>query len=77
MARWTHSFELAEENAAMIAAVVRVHRSAIDPKSLGRLDPDELREVHERLATYYGLDLRRLALGELERLAQARRPPGS
>ena len=61
----------------MIAALVRVHRSAIDPKPVGRLGQDELRIVHERVATYYGLDLRRLVLGELERLAQAQRRAGS
>lgn len=70
-------FELSEENAAMIAALVRVHRTAIDPEPVGRLDSDPLREVHERLTTYYGLDLRRLALRELERLARAQHRRGS
>lgn len=66
-------FALPEENAAIVAAIVRVHESAIDPEPLGRLDPDELRVVHERLASYYGLDLRLLVVQELERLAEAQR----
>jgi hypothetical protein len=41
------------------------------------LSEDHRQTYGEWVATYYGLDLRRLALGELERLAQARRPPGS
>jgi hypothetical protein len=66
-------FELPEENAAIVAALVRVHRSAVDPQPVGRLGQDELRVVHERLATYYGLDLRQLVLRELQRLAEAQR----
>jgi hypothetical protein len=69
-------FALPEENAAIIAALVRVHRSAIDPQPVGRLGDDELRVIHERLATHYGLDLRRLVRGELERLAAAQRRRG-
>lgn len=66
-------FALPEENAAIIAALVRVHRSAIDPQPVGRLSADELRVVHERVATYYGLDLRQLVRHELQRLADAQR----
>lgn len=66
-------FDLPEENAAIIAALVRVHRTAIDPEPVGRLDPDELRAVHERIATYYGLDLRQLVRQELQRLAEEQR----
>jgi hypothetical protein len=66
-------FDLPEENAAIVAALVRVHRNAIDPQPVGRLGQDELRVVHERLAMYYGLDLRQLVRGELERLAEAQR----
>jgi hypothetical protein len=69
-------FELPEENAAIVAALVRIHRSAIDPQPVGRLDQDELRAVHERLAIHYGLDLRQLVRGELERLAAAQRRRG-
>jgi hypothetical protein len=66
-------FELAEENAAIVAALVRIHRTAIDPQPVGRLERDELRVVHERLAIHYGLDLHQLVRGELERLAAAQR----
>lgn len=69
-------FDLPEENAAIVAALVRVHRSAIDPQSVGRLGDDELRVVHERVATYYGLDLRQLVHHELQRLAEAQRRRG-
>lgn len=66
-------FELSEENAAILAALVRVHQSAVDPNPVGRLDRQELRAVHERLARYYGLDLHALVRAELARLAEAPR----
>src|SRR5918996_1607782 len=69
-------FDLPEENAAIVAALVRVHRSAIDPQPVGRLGDDELRVVHERVATYYGLDLRQLVRHELQRLGEAQRRRG-
>lgn len=66
-------FNLPEENAAIIATLVRVHRSAIDPQPVGHLDDDELRVIHERVGTHYGFDLRQLVRQELERLAEAQR----
>jgi 3-dehydroquinate synthase class II len=66
-------FELPEENAAIIAALVRVHETAIDPSPVGRLDGDEVRAVHERIARHYGLDLHALVRAELQRLADAQR----
>lgn len=66
-------FDLPEENAAIVAALVRVHRSAIDPHTVGRLSEDETRVVHEHIASYYGLDLRQLVRRELERIAAAQR----
>jgi hypothetical protein len=68
-------FDLPEENAAMIAAAVRVHESAIAGEAAGHLDPNELRVVHERVASHYGLNLNMLVRDELRRLAeeQARR----
>lgn len=66
-------FDLPEENAAMIAALVRIHESALDPTPLGRLDSAEIRDVHAKLATHYGLDLHGLVLAELQRLATAQR----
>jgi hypothetical protein len=65
-------FDLPDENAAMIAAAVRVHESAIDGKPAGRLDENELRVVHERVARHYGLDLNMLVRSELRRLADER-----
>lgn len=66
-------FQLPEENAAIVAALVRVHRSAIDLDPVGRLTQAELRTVHERLATHYGLDLSQLVRAELKRLADEQR----
>jgi len=68
-------FDLPEENAAIIAALVRIHRSAIEPRPIGRLSIDELRVLHARVASYYGLDLHRLVVEELRRLAATRRGP--
>ncbi len=70
-------FELPEENAAIIAALVRVHESAIDPAAVGRLEHAELREIHARVATHYGLDLHELVRDELRRLAASQRRPPS
>jgi hypothetical protein len=63
-------FRLPEENAVMIAALVRVHRSALDPRPVGRFEPHELPDLHERLVCHYGLDLRQLMRTELQRLAE-------
>ncbi len=62
-------FRLPEESAAMIVALVRVHRSAVDARPAGRLEPDELGAVHERIVRHYGFDMRQLVRTELERLA--------
>lgn len=62
---------LAEEFAVMIGAPVRVHRSAVDSEHvLGRLDANELRVVHERFVSLYGLDLLNLIRAEIERLRE-------
>ncbi|MGH2823525.1 MAG: hypothetical protein ACRDLY_10975 [Thermoleophilaceae bacterium] len=66
-------FDLPGENAAMIAALVRVHRSAIDSSPVGHLDRDELRSVHGRIARHYDLDLHDLVRDELQRLAAVQR----
>jgi hypothetical protein len=66
--------DLKEENAAMVTGLVRVHENAIDVRErLGRLDTDELRVVHERVARQYGLDLHRLVMGEIQRIGEAQR----
>ncbi len=64
---------LPEENAAMIAGLVRVHRSAVATPALGRLDPDRLALVHERLVRHHGFDLSALVRDELRRLIVERR----
>ena len=66
-------FDLPEENAAIIASLVRIHRNAIDPTPCGTLERPELREVHARVARHYGLDLHELVRDELRRLAAAQR----
>jgi hypothetical protein len=68
-------FDLPEENAAIIAALVRVHESAIDPSPVGRLEQPSLRRVHAMVARHYGLDLHELVRDELRRLAAAQHPP--
>lgn len=64
---------LAEENAAMIAGLVRVHTSALDEAPLGRLDAQELAVVHQRFVRHHGFDLRMLVREELSRLAELQR----
>ena len=64
---------LAEELAAMIAAPVRVHVSAVDATDvLGRLEADELRAVHERFARLHRLDLLGLVRDRVDRLRKLR-----
>lgn len=60
---------LAEENAAMIAGLVRVHRSAVGDEELGRLDDYELTTVHERLVRFHQLNLHGLVMEQLKQLA--------
>jgi hypothetical protein len=69
------TFDLGREYAAIIASLVRIHRSAVSPKPAGRLGGREIRRLHERLARHYGFDLRHLVRAELDRLATGRRPP--
>ena len=66
-------FDLPEENAAIVAALVRVHHSALEQTPVGQLERAELRAVHERIARYYRLDLHALVMAELARLAEAQR----
>jgi hypothetical protein len=68
-------FDLRGEHAAIVAALVRIHRSAINPKPAGRLDYRDVRCLHERIARHYGLDVRHLVRAELDRLATEHRRP--
>ena len=61
-----------EESAANIATLVRVHRDALDERSVeGRLDASELRAVHERLVRHYRFDLHDLLVQAIGRLRQS------
>ena len=69
-------FDLAEDNAAMVTALVRLHVDAIaTAPSLGRLDGDELRALGERIIGFYGFDIRGLLERKIRELA-ARRQVG-
>jgi hypothetical protein len=64
---------LPEENAAMIAALVRVHRTAVEQHVCGRLDDYELTTVHERFIRFHGFDVRQLVEDRLKQLAALQR----
>lgn len=66
--------DLIEESAAMVAAPIRVHETALDTrKALGRLDKDELRALTERFVDYWQFDLRRVLVARLRELQRQRR----
>lgn len=67
-------FDLPEENAAMISALVRVHVDAIEAQSRGELNPNEFRVLGERLIEFYGFDVRSLIERKIRELAARRRP---
>jgi hypothetical protein len=60
---------LPEENAAMIAGLVRVHRSATSADVCGRLDDYELITVHERFIRFHGFNVRGLVEERLKQIA--------
>lgn len=64
--------ELPEENAAMIASLVRVHATAIGSRPLGRLDRQELGVVQQRMIRHNSFDVRMLVREELRLLAERR-----
>jgi len=69
-------FQLPEENAAMVSAVVRLHLDAVESgPSLGVLDDEEMRTLGERIIRFYQFDTRRLLEARIRELA-ARRPGG-
>ena len=65
-------FDLREEHVAIVAGLVPIHESAINPKPMGRLDLRETRALHERIARHYGFDVRHLVRAELDHLAAER-----
>lgn len=71
-------FDLPEENAAMVTALVRLHVDAIGGgAALGRLDDDELRVLGERIVRFYGFDVRSLLERHIRELAARRQARGS
>ena len=70
-------FDLPEECAAMVNAIVRVHADAVDTgPSLGQLDGDEMRKLGERVVRFLGLDTRRLVERAIRDLAARNRERG-
>lgn len=65
------------ENAAILTSLLRLPVSALDRRSsLGALDENELRVVHERLARAHGLKLDLLIIQKAQDLLKAaQRPP--
>jgi len=59
-------YGLSREMAIDVNAPIRVHRSALLPKAVGRLDDNELRVVGERLAEHLDVDLERLIAKQVE-----------
>ncbi len=69
-------FDLPEESAVMVTALVRLHVEAIaSGPPAGRLDPDELRRVGELVVRFYGIDVGALVERRIRELA-ARRQSG-
>lgn len=67
-------FDLPEENAAMVSALVRVHVDAIDSRTaLGELNPNEMRVLGERIISFYEFDTRLLVERKIRELAARQR----
>ena len=71
-------FDLPEENAALVTALVRLHLDAIGSgPALGQLDDNEMRVLGERIIRFYGFDLRLLLERHIRELAARRQARGS
>ena len=67
-------FELPEENAVMVSALVRVHVDAIATgPSLGVLDDEESRVLGDRIIRFYGFDTRLVIERRLREVLTRRR----
>lgn len=67
-------FDLPEENAAMVSALVRMHVDAVDATtSLGQLDENERRVLGERMIGFYRFDTRLLIERSIRELLERRR----
>ena len=70
-------FDLPEENAAIVSALVTIHTDAIGAEApLGTLDDTELRVLGERIISFYGFDTRLLVERTIRTLAERRRARG-
>ena len=64
-------FQLPEENAVMVTALVRLSVDAIGSAApLGRLDDNEMRVLGERIVRFYGFDVRLLLERQIRELAE-------
>lgn len=71
-------FDLPEENAAMVTALVRLHVDAIGSEPpLGYLDANEMRVLGERIITFYRFDTRLLLERQIRELATRRQARGT
>ncbi len=67
-------FDLPEENAVMVSALVRLHVEALaSGPPAGRLRAEELRVVGERIVRFYGIDAGALVERRIRELAAGRR----
>jgi hypothetical protein len=66
-------FDLPEESAVMVSALVRLHADAIGSgPPLGQLDDNEMRVLGERLIRFYDFDVRLLLERYIQELAARR-----
>jgi hypothetical protein len=66
-------FDLPEENAAIVTALVRLHVDAIGSgPARGQLEADEMRALGERIIRFYGFDIRLLLERHIRELVARR-----
>ncbi len=70
-------FDLPEENAAIVSALVRINVGAIAEQSRGSLHDQEIRVLGERIIEFYGFDTRLLVERQIKQLAARRRASGA
>lgn len=71
-------FDLPEENAAVVSALVRLHVDAIGSgPALGHLNDDEMRALGKRIIRFYGFDTRLLLERHIRELAARRQARGT
>ncbi len=69
-------FDLLDENAAIVSALVRLHVEAIESgPPLGTLDASEMRVLGERIIRFYGVDTSLLVERQIRELIARRRAP--